>query len=288
MSGLFLRTARGSLVVRDRCAIMGILNCTPDSFSDGGRYLDLEAALSHARNLIAQGADILDIGGDSTRPLSQPVSAEEECRRVLPLIRELRRETDIPISIDTHKAKVAQGALEAGADMVNDISALGDPDMLSLCADTGAACILMHMQGTPQTMQLAPGYADTIHEIMIFLEEKIKAAVAGGLERDRILVDPGIGFGKTLEDNLQILANLDAFRSLGCPLLLGASRKRFLRTLTTRHGREPAPSSTEVLAGTLTTSILAAQAKVSVIRVHDVAATRAAFDVLDAIERARP
>lgn len=283
MTGLLMQTAPIHEWIQGRPALMGILNCTPDSFSDGGRFLDLEKALNHARRLIREGADILDIGGESTRPFSLPVSAEEECRRVLPLIRALREESSIPISIDTHKAQVARAAIEAGASLVNDISALQDPDMLPLCADTGVGVVLMHMKGTPQTMQQNPSYRNVVQEVFSFLQNRTEKALKGGIATDRILVDPGIGFGKSLEDNLKLLAALEDFRALGFPLLLGTSRKRFLRMLTTHQDEEPDVLSEEVRAATLATSVLAAEAGVAVLRVHDVAVTRAALDVTRAI-----
>ncbi|MCW7752534.1 dihydropteroate synthase [Desulfobotulus sp. H1] len=271
------------LILPDQCTLMGIVNCTPDSFSDGGRFLALEKALDHARRLMDEGAGILDIGGESTRPFASPVSSEEECRRVIPLLRELRKESTIPLSIDTRKASVAKAAIEAGIDMVNDISALADPDMLSLCAEAGVHVVLMHMQNDPQTMQIAPQYKHVVKEVKNFLRIKVELAVKGGIAADRILIDPGIGFGKTLEDNLKLMAHLNDLKELGCPLLLGTSRKRFIRTITARNGREPDTLSPEVLAGTLTTAILGVQSGAKVLRVHDVAATRAALEVNRAI-----
>ncbi|WP_218961366.1 dihydropteroate synthase [Desulfobotulus mexicanus] len=288
MPELMLQTARTTLSIKGRCALMGIINCTPDSFSDGGRFIALEKALTHARNLIAEGADILDVGGESTRPFATQVSAEEECRRVIPLIRELRRETNLSISIDTRKASVAKAAIEAGADIINDISALEDPDMLPLCTDTGAALVLMHMQGTPATMQLQPRYSDVVREVSDYLRTKSEQVLKSGIAANRIVLDPGIGFGKNLQDNLKLLANLSTLNTLGFPLLLGTSRKKFIRALSASHHQEPDVLSMEVLAGTLATSIAGFQSGASILRIHDVAATRATLQVYTAICNAAP
>ncbi|KXB98210.1 MAG: hypothetical protein AA908_02080 [Chlorobi bacterium NICIL-2] len=212
--------------------IVGIINVTPDSFSDGGRYYQPDAAIAHARMLVEQGAEVLDVGGESSRPGAEPVSAEEELRRVLPVIEGIRRELPtIPISIDTTKADVALAALDAGATMINDISAgRFDPAMLPLAAERRVPIVLMHMQGTPQTMQRNPTYTDVTGEVFEFLQERIAAARACGVET--IIADVGIGFGKTLEHNIALLRNLPRFRELGVPLYLGLSRKRFLGVLT--------------------------------------------------------
>jgi dihydropteroate synthase len=212
-----------------RALVMGIVNVTPDSFSDGGAFLDPQAACTHALDLIAQGADILDIGGESTRPGSEGVSAEEETRRVVPVIQALRKKTDALISIDTSKASVARAALDAGADILNDVTGLrGDPEMTPLAAKSRTAVVIMHMQGTPRTMQAAPHYDDVVAEVGKFFRHSLERAIACGLDPMSIALDPGIGFGKTPEHNRALLAGLPAFAPLGRPLLVGVSRKSFL------------------------------------------------------------
>lgn len=220
------KTRRQSLDLTRRARIMGILNVTPDSFSDGGEYLGIEAAMAHAREMIAQGVDIIDIGGESTRPGSLPVSAEEEIARTAPVIRTLRAEWDGLISIDTSKSVVAQAALESGADIVNDVSGLrADPQMVDVCATNRCGVIVMHMQGTPKDMQIAPTYTDVVQEVANFFNERIAALTACGIDSKCICVDPGIGFGKTLDQNIALLNALDKITPAGRPLLLGVSRK---------------------------------------------------------------
>jgi dihydropteroate synthase len=212
---------------------MGIINATPDSFSDGGSYLDPKAALAHGLAMLSDGADILDIGGESTRPGSAAVSADEELRRVIPVIQALRRESDALISIDTSKAAVARAALDAGADIINDVTGLrGDPDMPSIAAETGAGVVIMHMQGTPRTMQAAPKYDDVIAEVGDFFRHSIEQSVASGIDPMSIVLDPGIGFGKTPQHNRALLRGLSAFHAFGRPLLVGVSRKSFLGWIT--------------------------------------------------------
>ena len=258
---------------------MGILNVTPDSFYDGGRHADPEAALTHARRLLAEGADLIDIGGESSRPGAAPISADEECGRVIPVVAALRRQTEVPISIDTTKAAVAAEALTVGADVVNDISAgRFDPGMLPLVAARGATIVLMHMQGTPATMQAAPHYVDVVAEVEAFLRERTEAARAAGIAADRIWLDPGIGFGKRREDNVALLANLGHLRGLGAPLLVGASRKRFLAA-----DADDGPD--DRLAASIAVATLAAAAGAAIVRVHDVAATRRAVALADALTR---
>ena len=260
--------------------IMGILNTTPDSFSDGGRHFSLPAAMAQAERMIAEGVDIIDIGGESTRPFSDPVSTEEELRRVIPLIREIRKSHATAISIDTTKAAVAREALNAGADIINDISALDkDADMPALARTTEAPIIIMHMQGTPETMQVNPHYDNVVEDILTFFRERISWLEGKGINRRRLIIDPGIGFGKTLEHNLSIIKHLDRFSELGLPVLLGHSRKRFLRTLT---GLE----AVDCDLPTAVVSALAVNQGVSIIRVHDVAATRQALLIADAISKA--
>lgn len=213
--------------------IMGVLNVTPDSFSDGGSYFDPAAALSHARELIADGADIIDVGGESTRPGSDPVSAEEEIRRVCPVIRAIRAESDVLISIDTSKALVAEEAGKAGADIINDVTGLaGDPAMPEVAARSGAGIALMHMQGEPRTMQVAPHYEDVVTEVREFLRQRISLALSYGMAAERLAIDPGIGFGKTQEHNLALLRETGRFAELDRPVLIGVSRKSFLGRIT--------------------------------------------------------
>ena len=255
--------------------IMGVINVTPDSFSDGGRYMAAEAAIAHGLELEVEGAAILDVGGESTRPGADPVSETEELRRVMPVIEGLiERGAGARISIDTSKARVAARALEAGATLVNDVTALrGDPDMAGVVASGGAECCLMHMLGDPRTMQDDPRYDDVVNDIKAFLSERMEFAVRAGIAEARILVDPGIGFGKTIEHNLELLRRLGEFLDLGRPLVLGTSRKAFLGRLT---GRE-APD--ERLAATVATNVLAYERGARVFRVHDVGPVHDALTV---------
>jgi dihydropteroate synthase len=222
-----------------RAVVMGILNVTPDSFSDGGAFLDPEAACAHGLALVDEGAEILDVGGESTRPGSEGVSPGEETRRVLPVIQALRRVTNVPISIDTSKASVARAALEAGADIINDVTGLrGDPQMISLAAETRAGVVVMHMQGTPRTMQDSPRYADVVAEVGEFFRHSLEWSVASGLDPMSIALDPGIGFGKTPAHNLALLAGLELFSPLGRPILVGVSRKSLLGHLANSSAME--------------------------------------------------
>lgn len=261
---------------------MGVVNVTPDSFSDGGRLLDVEAAVAHARDLDLAGADILDIGGESTRPGAAPVPAEVEAARVLPVLRALRPVTNRRLSIDTCKPDVARAAVEAGADMWNDVTALGAPGAAELAAALGCDVVLMHMQGEPRTMQQSPRYDDVMAEVCTFLLERAQVALAAGVDRSRIWLDPGIGFGKTLAHNLTLLAGLDTIVGLGFPVLLGASRKRFIAAIgpggETPHGR---------LGGSIAAALSGARAGVTAVRVHDVAETVQALAVQQAIVSGR-
>lgn len=244
--------------------LMGIINVTPDSFSDGGHCFDADAAVEHGLRLAAEGADVLDIGGESTRPYSQPVDVQEELRRVIPVVGALCQRTGLPISIDTSKSLVARHAIHAGAEIINDVTALrGDPAMLSLAVETGCGVCVMHMRETPRTMQDAPVYADVVAEVTTFLRDRRDALLAAGVAQDRIALDPGIGFGKTTQHNLQLLAHAWQLHSLGCPVLVGHSRKRFL-----------APDRT---AGTIGVALSLARQGVQIVRVHDVAAVRQAM-----------
>lgn len=257
--------------------LMGVLNVTPDSFSDGGRYLDPDRAVGHGLELAFEGADIIDVGGESTRPGSRPVPGAEELGRVLPVIRGLRKRTGSFISIDTTKAAVARAALDAGADIVNDTSAFrADPDMAGVVARAGAAAVLMHMQGLPLTMQDAPRYDDLVGEVRGFLAERLRAAEAAGIPRERLIVDPGIGFGKTVEHNLELLRRQGDFLELGRPLLLGFSRKAFLGAILDRppDGR---------LEGTIAAAVLSVERGAHILRVHDVGAVARAVRSTEAV-----
>jgi dihydropteroate synthase len=260
---------------------MGVVNVTPDSFSDGGRFLDPEAALSHARKLIGDGADILDIGGESTRPGAEPVSEAEEIARVAPLIEAVRAESGIRVSIDTMKPAVARAAVAAGADIWNDVTALRwSPDSLSTAAELGCEVVLMHMLGEPRTMQDDPRYGDVVAEVAAFLTERAEAAMAAGVAREKIWLDPGIGFGKTVQHNLDLIANLDRLVALGFPVLLGASRKRFIAALDPQAGDDR-------LAGSLAVALEGAKAGVAAVRVHDVRETVQALAVQTAVAQKR-
>ena len=244
---------------------MGILNVTPDSFFDKGRFFDKKKALIHALEMAADGADIIDIGGESTRPGAKEIGVDEELERVLPVIKALAGKIKVPISIDTRKAKVAQAALEEGARIINDISALRhDPFMAGVAAGSGAVVILMHMKGTPGTMQARPRYKNVIKEISAYLKESIKIASGSGIKKEAILVDPGIGFGKTVEHNLDILRGLKNFKSLGCPICVGTSRKSFIGKISGSNLPE------DRLAGTIAADTIAIINGADILRVHDV------------------
>lgn len=263
----------------DRPLVMGILNVTPDSFSDGGQFYDHSAAVEHARAMRASGADILDIGGESTRPGSKPVSIEEEINRTCPVIQEVAPEVDVPISIDTQKCAVAEAALDAGAEIINDVSALRtDPDLAALAADRDVPVVLMHMQGTPRTMQENPTYDEVVRDVMRWLEERIEYAVQAGIAEERLIVDPGFGFGKTLGHNLELLRRLHELHALGRPLMVGTSRKSMLGMIL------DAPPE-ERLSGTLATVAAAVLAGCHVVRVHDVGPAMDAVRVCEAIRR---
>ncbi len=265
-----------------RTAVMGIVNVTPDSFADGGRYLDSEKAIAHGIALASQGADIVDVGGESTRPGARPVSAGEEMGRVLPVIRGLRRTLSIPISIDTTKADVARAAVDEGADMVNDISALRfDPAMAPLVAAAKLPVVLMHMLGTPRTMQQSPRYQDVVEEVKEFLRRRIRFALEAGVSAERIIIDPGIGFGKNLDHNLALLRGLPSLASLGQPLLVGPSRKTFVGKLL-----DAGPE--ERLEGSLAAAVAAVLAGANIIRTHDVKESRRAIRIADALRYGEP
>jgi dihydropteroate synthase len=266
-----------------RTLVMGIVNVTPDSFSDGGMFDDAEAAVKRALQLLEEGADVLDVGGESTRPRSDPVDEDEERARVLPVIEGLRREApEALLSVDTRKASVADEALAAGADVVNDIGAGADPDMFGVVASARAGMVLMHMRGEPKTMQADPHYDDVVTEVRGFLAERLEAAVAAGIGRDRLCIDPGIGFGKNLAHNLALLRSIRSFAELGVPVLVGASRKRFIGELS--GAGDPA----DRLEGSVAAAVWCASQGVEMVRVHDVAPTVRALRVVDAIVREQP
>jgi dihydropteroate synthase len=264
----------------DRPRIMGVVNVTPDSFSDGGRWLDPGAAVAHGLQLEAEGADILDIGGESTRPGAEAVSLDEELGRVIPVIAVLAKQARAPISIDTRNAEVMRRAADAGARLVNDVAALGhDPNALRVAAETGLPVVLMHAQGDPRTMQLDPRYDDVVLDVYDWLEARVAACEVAGIGRERLIVDPGIGFGKTLDHNLALLASLSVFHGLGCAVLLGASRKSFIGRLS---GGVPAP---ERVPGSIAALLAGVAQGVQIARVHDVAAARQALAVWEAVQR---
>lgn len=257
--------------------LMGIVNVTPDSFSDGGQFLDAETAIAHGRKLAGEGAAILDVGGESTRPGADPVSPDDELARVLPVVRALAGE-GFCVSVDTRRARVMKAALECGATIINDVTALeGDAESLSVVAASQASVILMHMQGEPGTMQQNPRYNDAAQDILDYLQARVAACEGAGIPRSRIAVDPGIGFGKTLDHNLQIISRLGIYRGLGCPVVLGASRKRFIGMLG-----DDAPVG-ERLGGSLAAALYGVSEGAAILRVHDVAETRQALNVWQAI-----
>jgi len=259
--------------------IMGILNITPDSFSDGGLFLDPQAALEHALELVDEGADLLDIGGESTRPNALPVSEEEELRRVMPVLEKLAEQVRVPLSIDTTKPAVARAALQAGASMVNDVgSNLGGAAMWPLVAETGAGYVLMHSRGTPQTMQQNPAYENLMAEVSRFFDERMVRLLASGVSAQQILLDVGLGFGKTVEHNLALLGGLGRFARWRRPLLVGASRKSFIGAVAA------VPEARQRLAGSLACACWGVQHGAQVIRVHDVAATRQAIRMIEAMQ----
>ncbi|NPA49932.1 MAG: dihydropteroate synthase [Thermodesulfobacteria bacterium] len=259
--------------------LVGVLNITPDSFSDGGLYLARDAALRRTEDLIEAGADIIDVGGESTRPFARPVPVEEELRRVIPVIEAIRnRFEEIPLSVDTYKAKVAEEALLAGADIVNDISAMRfDPEMAKVVARNKAPVILMHMKGTPQTMQVDPTYEDVLQEIKNFFEERVSFAEENGIGREKIILDPGIGFGKRFEDNLKIIKQVEYFKTLRLPVMLGPSRKSFLGQIVGKEAAERDPATMAVVA-------YATLKGVDLLRVHNVSMAKDVILVMEALK----
>ena len=264
-----------------RTRIMGVLNVTPDSFYDGGRYRDPNAAVRHARRLADEGADVIDVGGESTRPGAEPVDTEEELRRVIPVIERLKDRIEQPVSIDTRKAEVARRAIGAGARMVNDVSGMtADPEMVGAVASAGVPVVIMHTAGSPSDMQRNPGYRDTVGEIVEWLDARIEHAVAHGIRRSRIIIDPGIGFGKRLSDNLLLIQSLASFRKLNRPILIGPSRKSFI-------GRVLDSEKDDRMEGTAAAVALGVANGASIVRVHDVREMSRVVRMTDAICRAR-
>lgn len=273
-----LKWPRGRLDFSAGCVVMGVLNVTPDSFSDGGQFLDVDKAIEKAEQMAGEGAVIIDVGGESTRPGSASVPAEEQIRRVIPVIEALAKKVDVPISIDTYNLEVAKVALEAGAAMINDITALSDEQMGGLVAEKGVPIVLMHMQGTPATMQVEPEYEDVVGEVCQFLLERARRAEQFGIAKNMIFIDPGIGFGKTTEHNLLLLRNIDRFVDSGYRVCVGTSRKSFIGKII---GKE---NPAERIFGTAATVALCVAAEVSIVRVHDVAEMVDVVKIINAVE----
>jgi dihydropteroate synthase len=277
MGGPLWRVGERAFDCSERTLVMGILNVTPDSFSDGGRFSTVESAVAHAAEMAAEGADLVDVGGESTRPGSDPVPPSQEIDRVVPVVAGIvARVSDLPVSVDTRKAEVAAAALDAGAAVVNDVSGGRDPQMLTLVADRGASIVLMHMAGEPKTMQEAPAYEDVVAEVHEFLRERIEAAKFAGVDAERIAIDPGIGFGKDLGHNLELQRRIDTFLDLGRPLLVGPSRKRFIGTIL-------GLPEDERMEGTIGAVAWLVSRGAHVVRVHDVREVARAVRVVDAI-----
>ncbi len=288
MKSYCIKWGSHSLELGGYTRIMGIVNVTPDSFSDGGFFFDCNAAVARGEKLAEDGADILDIGGESTRPFSEPVSAEEEIRRVVPVIEKLSGRISIPISIDTTKAAVASKAIEAGASIINDISALrSDSELAGVAAKYDLPVILMHMKGTPENMQVSPHYDDLTGEIKSFLKDAVERAVRMGVDRRKIIIDPGIGFGKTIQHNLLLIKNMEKLADLDIPVLIGPSRKAFIRKiLKDKAGNEPKPHDPAVETGTQAAVAASVLAGAHIVRVHDVASTVSTVKIIDAVRKA--
>ncbi|MGA1979654.1 MAG: dihydropteroate synthase [Sedimentisphaerales bacterium] len=274
-----LEWSGGRLDFSAGCVVMGVLNVTPDSFSDGGQFFDKDKAIERGEQMAGDGAAILDVGGESTRPGSASVSAEEQIRRVVPVIEALAKKVDVPISIDTANYEVAEAALDAGAAMINDITALSDERMGELAGERGVPVVLMHIQGTPATMQIEPKYKDVVGEVRQFLLERAERAEQFGIDRSKIFIDPGIGFGKTTEHNLELLRNIGKFVTTGYHVCVGASRKSFIGKITGKG------KPTERIFGTAATVALCAVAGVSIVRVHDVAEMIDVVEIINAVKR---
>ncbi len=276
-----MRFGNRNIDLSSRTHIMGVLNVTPDSFSDGGKFFKSDDAVSQGMKMIEEGADMIDVGGESTRPGSDPLPTEEELSRVIPVIQSLSKKTDVPISIDTYKAEVARRALDAGAQMINDISALRfDPKMKEVASEYKVPIVLMHIKGTPKEMQKDPSYEDAIAEIKEYLRQSIKIAQDAGIDREKIIIDPGIGFGKRVQDNLNVLKNLKEFSILGCPILIGCSRKSFIGKILDLPAEER-------LEGSLAALAVAVMNGANIVRVHDVKESKRVVGLVDVIRRAR-
>ena len=268
---MIIRHNKGYLDISEKTLVMGILNVTPDSFYDGGKYYDIEDALNRARKMIDDGADIIDIGGESTRPNSSYVSADEEIRRIVPIIKELSKEIHIPISIDTYKADVADKAIKAGAQIINDISGLqADKEMVRVAAINNTPIIVMHIKGRPHDFPKDPVYVELIPEIISFLERRIEYSVKSGIAYDKIIIDPGIGFGKGAKHNVEILRQLDKFKCLNLPIMIGTSRKSFISRVLEHSGDNDIRENDSSLIGTLVTLVIAVSKGANIVRVHDV------------------
>lgn len=282
---MIIRHDKGYLEIGEKTLVAGVLNVTPDSFHDGGKYNNLESALNRAREMIEDGADIIDIGGESTRPGSSYVSADEEIRRVMPIIKELSKETDIPISIDTYKAEVADEAIKAGAQIINDISGLqADNEMARVAAENNTPLIIMHIKGHPHDFPKYPVYADLVPEIISFLERRIEYAVKSGIAHNNIIVDPGIGFGKRPEHNIEILRELNKFKCLNLPIMVGTSHKSFISNVLELSDDNNISQLNSRLVGTLVTLVIAVTKGANIVRVHDVKETVQVIKMYRAIE----
>jgi len=257
----------------NRPLVMGILNITPDSFSDGGQYLDFDQALKRAELMIEEGADIIDIGGESTRPGSDPVSADEELKRITPIIKALQKDSNIVISVDTYKPRVMEQVIDMGVAMINDVFALQQPGAIEVIKKSNVGICLMHMQSTPKTMQLNPTYQDVVNEVKLFLEERANSLIAEGIQTERIILDPGFGFGKTFEHNMSLLQNLESFQTLKFPLLVGLSRKSFIRKILSGDHDDH-------LSGSISAAILSILKGAKIVRVHDVKETQSAIKIM--------
>lgn len=288
MQNFIIQAGRFRLELGQKTCIMGILNATPDSFSDGGRFNSFDTAVQQGQKLVRDGADILDIGGESSRPYAEPVSEQEELDRVIPVIETLSKNIDIPISIDTVKAAVAKEALNAGASIINDISALEkDPDMAALAARKDVPVILMHMKGTPETMQIKPSYDDLMAEITDYLDKRAESAIENGIKKENIILDPGIGFGKTIQHNLVLIKQLKKAADLGYPLLMGVSRKNFIQKILSENlGRQIHAADIESEYGTMAASAVSVLNGAHIIRVHDVEKIKPLAHILDAVKNA--
>jgi dihydropteroate synthase len=257
----------------NRPLVMGILNITPDSFSDGGQYLDFDQALKRGETMIEEGADIIDIGGESTRPGSDPVSVDEELKRITPIIKALNKNSNIVISVDTYKPRVMEQVIDMGVAMINDVFALQQPGAIDVIKKSNVGICLMHMQGTPKTMQLNPTYQDVVNEVKLFLEERANSLIAEGIQTERIILDPGFGFGKTFEHNISLLQNLESFQTLKFPLLVGLSRKSFIRKILSGDHNDH-------LSGSISAAILSILKGAKIVRVHDVKETQSAIKIM--------